>query len=160
MGIPKGMLYTDEVDALRLFEVGIKCEPPIDVEGIAMSHSLVNSSPLLVGATDRAERRKLAKYVYGVSRSLIGNSLADELRYPDVQTVGRLALFRAQTRWHRAVARWLPMYARHTTLTDFVRMMDVSAYDEGGIGYHMPQHEHAEKSGKMVSVRLAAAMKG
>ena len=148
MGIPAGILYREEADALRLFEIGAACEPPIAEEGIAMSHCLVNSAPLFVGATDRSARRKLAKYVYLISRSLIGNSLADELRYPPALTLGVLAWFRTQTRLHRVLARLWPRFAVHTNLTDFIGLMDVSAYDDGGIDYSMPYHEYAERSGK------------
>ena len=148
MGIPSSILYKEESDALRLFKVGAACEPPIGVEGIAMSHCLVNSAPLFVGATDRPARRKLAKYVYLISRSLIGRALADELRYPPAWTLGVLAWFRLQTRFHRALARWCPRLAVHTNLTDFIGLMDVSAYDDGGIDYSMPHHAHAERSGK------------
>ena len=148
MGIPDTILFRDEAEALKLYEVGSACEPPTDLESIAMSNCLVNSAPIFVGKTEPAARKKLAKYVYLVSRSLIGNALADELRYPRASTLGVLLWFRTQTRYHRLMARWLPGLAVHTSFTDFMGLLQVCAYDEDGIDYTMPHHAYAEKSGK------------
>ena len=148
MGIPESILFREEADALKLFEVGAACEPPAGLESIAMAHCLVNSAPIFVGNTEPAARRKLARYVYLVSRSLIGKSLADQLRYPLASSFGVLPWFRLQTRYHRVMARWLPKLAVHTNLTDFMGLMTVSAYDEEGINYTLPQHAYAEQSGK------------
>ena len=148
MGIPESILFSTEADALKLFEVGTACEPPAGLESVAMSHCLVNSAPIFVGNTEPEERRKLAQYVYLVSRSLIGKSLADQLRYPPASSFGVLPWFRLQTRYHRVMARWFPRLAVHTNLTDFIGLMEVSAYDEEGINYTLPQHAYAEQSGK------------
>ena len=148
MGIPESILFRGEADALKLFEVGIACEPPADLESIAMSHSLVNSAPIFVGNTEPRDRKRLAKYVYLISRSLIGDSLADQLRYPPASIFGVLPWFRTQTRYHRVMAKWFPKLAVHTNLTDFMGLLRVSAYDEEGINYTMPHHAYAEKSGK------------
>ena len=113
-----------------------------------MSHSLVNSAPIFVGNTEPRDRKRLAKYVYLISRSLIGKSLADQLRYPPASTFGVLPWFRTQTRYHRVMAKWFPKIAVHTNLTDFMGLLRVSAYDEEGINYTMPHHAYAEKSGK------------
>ena len=148
MGIPDTILFRDEAEALKLYEIGSACEPPTDLESIAMSNCLVNSAPIFVGKTEPASRKKLAKYVYLVSRSLIGNSLADELRYPPGSTLGVLLWFRIQTRYHRMMARWFPSLAAHTSFTDFVGLLEVCAFDEDGIDYTMPRHAYAEESGR------------
>ena len=148
MGIPESMLFRAEADALKLFEVGTACEPPADLESIAMSHCLVNSAPIFVGNTEPEARRKLARYVYLVSRSLIGKSRADQLRYPPASSFGVLPWFRLQTRYHRVMAKWFPKLAVHTNLTDFMGLMAVSAYDDEGIDYTLPHHAYAEQSGE------------
>ena len=148
MGIPESILFREEADALRLFEVGSACEPPVDLESIAMSHCLVNSAPLFVGNTEPAARKRLARYVYLVSRSLIGRKLADQLHYPRASIFGVLPWFRAQTRLHRVMAKWFPRLAVHTNLTDFMGLLQVAAFDEEGINYALPHHAYAEQSGK------------
>ena len=148
MGIPESILFKEEAEALKLFEVGYAYEPPVSLESIAMSHSLINSAPLFVGCTERAARRKKAKYVYHISRSLIGNTLADQLRYPPASTFGVLPWFRLAIRYHRVMAKWVPKLAVHTSLTDFMGFLEVAAYDEEGISYTMPDDAYAEQSGK------------
>ena len=75
MGIPPAMLFKDEADALRIFEVGGACEPPPGIESVVMANSLVNSAPLVAGIIDPAARRRLARYVFGVSRARSGTPL-------------------------------------------------------------------------------------
>ena len=45
--------------------------------------------------TDPEVRRKFARYIYGISRAVIGNKLADQLKYPHTSTIGVLAWFRS-----------------------------------------------------------------
>ena len=90
MGIPETILFRDEQDALKVFEIGSACEPPPSLESIVLASSLVNTAPLFAGMTESQARRKLAGYIAQVSRALIGNELADELRYPKSSTFGIL----------------------------------------------------------------------
>ena len=82
MGIPETILFENEEEALKIFEIGGACEPDPQLESIAMANSLINSAPLVIGIEDAEQRRQLAKYVFKVSRALIGNPLADQLKYP------------------------------------------------------------------------------
>ena len=94
MGIPEAILFQSEEDALRIFKIGGMCEPPPDEESISLANALINSAPLIAGITDTDGRRKLASYVFRVSRALIGPALADELMYPKYPTQGVLWWFR------------------------------------------------------------------
>jgi len=69
MGIPETILFRDEQDALRLFEIGLMCEPPPEVESVVMANSLIHSAPLVIGVEKPAARRNLAKYVFSISRA-------------------------------------------------------------------------------------------
>ena len=113
-----------------------------------MANSLVNAAPLVAGITDPAGRRDLANYVYGVSRALIGDALADSLKYPRRSTFGVLPWFRMQGRYNRWVGSAFPKYARYNNYTNFTGLMDVSAFDQDGISYRMPDHVHDERSSK------------
>ena len=46
MGVPDAMLFRDEEDALEIVRVSLACERTLELEGIAMSHALINSAPL------------------------------------------------------------------------------------------------------------------
>ena len=146
MGIPESILFRDEKDALRLFEIGGLCEPPPDMESISLAHSLVNSAPLIAGIDDPVGRKKLASYVFRVSRALIGPPLADELMYPRYPTFGVLWWFRMQNRYDDFMNRLFASRVRNNN--KLTGLLDVSMFDEGGITYKMPDHVHAEKSAR------------
>ena len=112
MGIPETILFHDEAEALKLFEIGTMCEPEPDAGSIVLANSLVNSAPLVVGIDDPEERQRLAKYVYKVSRSLIGDSLANQLNYPKQSTFGVLLWFRFQAWYDHIRLRFFPKIAR------------------------------------------------
>lgn len=146
MGIPNAMLYHDHADALKLFKIGGMCEPAPSMESIAMSNSLVQSAPIVAGITEAADRQKLAKYVFLVSRALIGDRLADRLNYPPGRTFGVLPWFRLQRRFHRFLRERAPTLARESGFAMFNTLLDVSDLNEFGITYKLPDHAYAEES--------------
>ena len=151
MGIPETILYQNEQDALELFEIARMCEPPPDFESIAMANALVNSAPKVIGIDDTQERQQLAKYVYSVSRTLIGNRLADELKYPWTPTFGVLAWFRLQNRFQKLAEEFVPRLLQRTSSSNFknfTSLLEAAAYDEAGISYRLPDHAHAEESSR------------
>ena len=146
MGIPESILYRDEKEALEIFRIGGLCEPEPDVESVAMANSLVNSAPLIVGISDPEARQHLAKYIYVISRALIGNPLADQLRYPADPTLGVLPWFRLQKRYARYMGWLVPGYARSRSFDEFTALLEASAFDEAGISYRLPDHAYDEES--------------
>ena len=148
MGIPESILFRNEEDALRLAEIGFMCEPQPDMESIAVANSLVNAAPLVIGIDDPAERRKLARYVYRISRALIGNDLADQLGYPGASTFGALAVFRLLGRCENVRARLGPQRAGNSDFERFTSLLDASLLEETGISYRLPDHAHAEESSR------------
>ncbi len=148
MGIPETILFRDEEEALRLFEIGTVCEPEPNIEAIAMASSLVNSAPLIIGIDEPSERQRLSKYVFTISRALIGKELADQLHYPSSTTFGVLAWFRLQERYHRVLFRLFPRRVQESSFSRFTSLLDASGYDEGGITYSLPDHAHAEESSR------------
>ena len=148
MGIPETILFRDEQDALKLFEIGLLCEPPPELESIVMANSLINSSPLIIGVENPAVRRALAKHVFNISRALIGDTLADGLMYPAGSTFGVLAWHRLQERCHRILEKILPGRAQSNNFTRFTSLLEASMFDEAGITYRLPDHVYAEESSK------------
>ncbi len=146
MGIPEPILMRDYDDALELFRIGGLCEPDPGMESVVLANSLVNSAPVVAGITDPHARRKLAKYIFLVSRAMIGNPMADQLQYPPNRTFGVLPWFRMQRRYHHFIKKRLPRLSRQTNFTAFNTLLDVSALQELGIEYRLPDHIYAEES--------------
>lgn len=146
MGVPETMLYRDEAHADRIFEIGNLCEPEPGMECVAMAHSLVNSAPLVADIDEPRERKRLAKYVFTVSRALVGDQLADQLMYPNSMTFGVLPWFRMQARYEALLGRAFPGLRRRSNFSRFTGLFDVSQFDEDGISYGLPRHVHDERS--------------
>ena len=146
MGLPEAILYRGYDDALALFRIGGLCEPDPGMESIVLAHSLVNSAPFMVGLSDPVARRKVAKYIFQVSRAMIGNPMADQLQYPPNRTFGVLPWFRFQRRYQRFTRQRLPNLARESNFTAFNTLLDVSALQDLNIDYTLPDHIHAEES--------------
>lgn len=144
MGVPDTLLFTNEQEALALQEIGFACEPEPGLEAIIMANGLINSAPLVAGITERGERERLVKYIYKVSRALLGPELSEQLNYPDFSTFGILPALRTKNRLIQLGQRISPAFASRNRARQFVQLMGVSLYDEDGIHYRMPQQLHAE----------------
>ena len=146
MGTPESILPRTEEEALRLYDIGMLCEPPPDFESIITANSLVNAVPLVAGITGRKEQQTIVRQVYGISRALIGDDMADQLNFPRHGNRGVLRLLRLQARWNRAMRRVFPRLSRSYHLNNFAQIIEAAAYDEEGISYAMPDHVNAERS--------------
>ncbi len=82
MGVPKPLMFHSQAEGLRLYRVATTCEPPPDLDAVALAHCIVSSAPVVVGVNEPRARAAFAQYVYGVSRELIGDTVADRLRFP------------------------------------------------------------------------------
>ena len=146
MGIPETILFRDEEEALKLYDIGLMCEPDAPIESVVMAHSLVNSAPLIAGMTSPEERRNLAHYVYRISRGLIGSDAADRLMYPSYSSFGVVGLFRLQQRYGHILRRLLRGRTEDSNFTRFTSLLETSVFDEEGIRYALPDHVYAEES--------------
>ena len=124
------------------------CEPDVPIESVVMAHSLVNSAPLIAGMTDPEARRKLARYVYKISRGLIGQDVAKELMYPDYSSFGAVGWFKFQQRYGSILGKLFRGRARSENYTRFTFLLHASAYDDTGISYRLPSHVYSEESKK------------
>ena len=146
MGIPGSILFHDAKEALRLYDIGQLCEPDSPIESVVMAHSLVNSAPLIAGRIDPVERRSLARYVYKISRGLIGSEMAEELMYPPLSSFGAVWWFKMQQRYGHILSKLSPGRHENSNFTRFTGMLDTSLFDEEGIRYALPDHVYAEES--------------
>ncbi len=142
MGVPDDILYTDEEDALRWFSIGSACEPAPSDSAVIMTHALIRSAPLVAGITDPSERTKMIKRtIYPVTRLLVGEDLADQLKIPGHGTLKmRLALFKF--RLNNTVGKLLRP-SDHGLAAAFGASMYENA---GGLRYDIPDHVHADQS--------------
>ena len=148
MGIPSSILFQDEQDARHLRQIASLCEPPPSPESIVMANALINSAPLVIGVTDPLERRKMASFVFRVSRALIGNTLADQLRYPPDPSLGTLFIFRMQERSKRLLAKLGLRRLEDSNFTRFTSLLETSVLEEAGISFRLPDHVYSEASSR------------
>ncbi|WP_366656180.1 oxygenase MpaB family protein [Fodinicurvata sp. EGI_FJ10296] len=145
VGVHPDLLCATEDEALRLQRIGEMCEPPPDIESILVANGLVNSAPIIVGITDTDERRALAKKVYRVSRAMIGDELADQLRFPKYRTFGVLAAMRLRFRADRLLRRAFPGLDRRRRAGQFGQLVELSFHETTETPYALPQHLYAER---------------
>ncbi|MYA11988.1 MAG: DUF2236 domain-containing protein [Gemmatimonadetes bacterium] len=145
IGIPPEVLFEDEASAVRTFELGRLCEPPPDEDAIIMANSIVNSAPLVVGINEVEERRKLSRYVYRVSRELIGDSLADAFLFPTHKRQV-LPFFRMRGRTKRFLGRAVPSLCQKQDLERFKGLIDFVNLGRLEHSYSLPTALHDEHS--------------
>ena len=146
MGIPQTILFQDADEALKLWKIALMCEPDSPIESIVMAHSLVNSAPLIAGAVEPEARRSLARYVYRLSRGLIGKEFAESLMYPPLSPFGAVWWFRTQQRYGHILNKLLPGRREESNFTKFTSLLSTSLFDEEGIRYTLPDRVYAEES--------------
>ena len=146
MGIPQTILFRDAEEALKLYDVGLICEPSSQIESVVMAHSLVNSAPLIAGVAEPQARRSLARYVYRVSRGLIGQETADALMYPPLSSSGVVTWFKLQQRYNHILGKLFLGRRQDSNFARFTSLLETSLFDEEGIRYTLPDHVYAEES--------------
>lgn len=149
MGVAPVLQCATQADALRLHAVGVMCEPPPQMESIILANGLINSAPIVAGISETRARRNLARRIYRISRAMIGDELADRLRYPPMNVTGTLAVLRWQNRLDRLLNRYVPAWSRWRSWGRFQLMLSISHYDDDGIRYRLPEHVLAERDGAL-----------
>lgn len=146
MGIPETILFQDASDALDLYDVALMCEPTVPIESMVMANSLVNSAPLIAGVMDPAGRRKLAHYLYWISRGLIGKETSDALMYPSLSSFGAIRWFKVEQRY-KNILNMLPFgRSKDSNFSRFTTLLEASLFDGEGIRYALPDHVYSEES--------------
>lgn len=141
MGVPESILFVDREHARRIFEVAQLCEPPPDSDAASMANALIGAIPLTAGIEGSAKQKSVMKLAYRLSRSLIGDELADQLGFPRMNTVGSLAAFRVRQKISRFVQG-----RQKVRLNNFSQMLDISVYDTPDGRYRMPDHYLSARS--------------
>ena len=143
LGVPEAILFTNEAEARRNYEIGHLCEPPPDGDAIKVANAVFEAIPQMAGVEDESEKKSLQMYAYRLSRALIGNELADRYGYPNTIRYRSLVLgyYHMKDRITKKIAGdKLSQYAA------FAQIFEATQYDEGGISYKMPDHVVASQS--------------
>lgn len=143
LGVPEAVLFTNEADARKIYEIGHICEPPPDDDAIKVANTVFEAIPQMAGATSAAAKKSLQMYAYRLSRALIGNKLADQYGYPNTIRIKSLVLF-----YYRNRERLGTLIAgkKFMQQSAFDQIFEATQYDQGGISYKMPDHIKASQS--------------
>ena len=146
MGVPETILFRSEAEALELWRIGHTCEPRPPIESIVMGNALVNSAPMVIGIRKPGERQDLADYVYRVSRALIGDELADQLKYPRQSTWGLLFYLRTRRRLAKRVRSLVPRWEAQAKVDRFTALVDNSRLRDPLISYRLPPKLYSDET--------------
>ena len=146
MGIPESIMFHDRASAHRTFQIAAMCEPPPDDDAIIMANSIINSAPILLGFTETQERRKMAAFLYQVSRELIGDELADAFRFPKSRTIKQVPLLYLRNKAEKIAMKLFPPLAATRSQKRFNALLDASDLGEIQHSYALPTTLHDEDS--------------
>ena len=145
VGTPESLLFDGDEDRTREFQrIATLCEPPPSRESVLVANALVQTLPEIAGRLHPAEQEKMLKFVYRVSRSVLGNQLADQLSFPKYNTTGYLPVLRVLRMLFGLVHRAVPDIADKWRGQNFIFLMEASVLD--GLRYQLPSHVRVEKS--------------
>lgn len=130
MGVPGALLFDNQEEGLRLFRVAAASEPPPGAEAVAMANRIITSVPAAIGIDGTKARTNLERYVYRISRELIGDETADKLRFPQKQALSLLPWLRARGRIARGLLRFSPGAAKARDREAFLYLLRISDPDE------------------------------
>ena len=140
MGIPETILYTDAREAAKILRIGYLCEPSPSADSVAVANAFIQAVPKAANIEDPISQQKFVIWAYRISRSLIGDELADKLEFPGLSHRGVLFVYRLKQRFHH--------FLRSSQLIrseNFVRLLQISVYEDSGLSYKLPDNVHAAK---------------
>ena len=145
IGSPAELLFEgDEEKTAELYRVASVCEPPPGEEAVVIANSLINALPDIAGIDKGPARRAMTIHVQRVSRALLGDELADQLRFPRRFTGGLLRWLRGKRRLHQAVQNLSPRLASRWRSEHFSFLLDASVLDD--LSYRLPDQLRADRA--------------
>ena len=148
MGVPDALLFHGHTEGRHLFRLGAACEPPPDDDAIAMAHSIIRIAPVVAGIDDPQERTAAAQHLYRVSRELVGDSVAQSLRFPPGRALPILPWLRTKAALRRMLGRAFPRIAQADHSTSFLHVLDLANLGEDRIAYDLPDHVRSRQSSR------------
>ena len=145
IGTPEALLFDgDEAKTAEFHRIARLCEAPPNRESVVIANTLVNALPLIPGLTNLAAQRSMLTHTYRLSRALLGDELADQLKFPWYRTAGLLTWLQWKRRAYRIVHWLAPRMARKWRGKNFVFLLDASMLDN--LSYRLPDQLKADKA--------------
>ncbi len=96
IGTPEALLFDgDEAATVEFLRIAHLCEPPPNEESVMTSNTVVWLLPEVARLTDPDDKRSMIEHGYRVARTLLGDDLADRLKFPRHRTGEGLQQWRA-----------------------------------------------------------------
>ena len=137
IGTPEALLFDgDEAETTEFARIAHLCEPPPNEESVQTSNAVIYLLPEVAKLTDRSAKRSMVRHAYRVSRVLLGDELADQLRFPPQRTSGILTWLRCKHRLYGNFRRLAPDVARKWKVDPFALLLDATMIDN--LRYQLP----------------------
>ncbi len=137
IGTPEALLFDgDEAATVEFLGIAHLCEPPLNDDSVKTSNAVIYLLPEVARLTDRSAKRSMVRHAYRVSRALLGDELADQLRFPPQRTSGFLMWLRWKRRLYGNVCRLVPHIARKWNINPFALLLDAAMVDN--LRYQLP----------------------
>ena len=146
MGVSESVLFRNQADGLRLFRIGRACEPHPDSDGVAMAHGIISGAPMVVGVCEPRKRKKMADYIFRVSRELLGDATAEALRFPPRRTLPVLPWIRTKARLKRSIDTVFPAWAKARAAASLLSLLDTADLGDRTFSYGLPDHLRSARS--------------
>ena len=131
MGTPAALLFDgDEAATIEFVRVAHLCEPPPNEDSVKTSNAVIYLLPEVARLTDRSAKRSMVQHAYRVSRALLGDDLADQLRFPPQRTAGFLTWLRWKHKLYGNVRRLAPDTATEWMVDPFALLLDAAMVDK------------------------------
>ena len=144
-GTPEALLFEgDEAATNEFSRVAHGCEPPPGHESAVISNTVVTALPKIAEKADPAAAQAMVDHGYRVSRMLLGDEIADQLKFPRHRTAGLLPWMQLQRRVHGFTHRILPNMAGKWRGENMAFLLEASMLDD--LSYRIPDNLKADQT--------------
>ena len=155
-GTPEDLLFEGDYEkTLEFRRIASLCEPPPGEESITIANVLVKALPKIIETIDPAsqqgmkthvytDQQRMTKYVYRITRALLGNELSDQLMFPPQRILGFLSGIRVYRRALDLLHRLVPNLARQWRGSNFGFLLEAAMLEE--LRYRLPDHLDTRKA--------------
>ena len=138
MGVPEEIMFKNNAESLRVYQIAALCEPPPEEDAIIMANSIINSAPIVLGFANPTERRSNAAYVYQVTRELIGDEMADMFNFPPGKLKKEILILRLRNLGERMLRRIIPPLGAHRSRMRFRNLLKTANLGQYEHSYSLP----------------------
>ena len=143
IGVPEHLLFNADYEkTLEFARIATMCEPPPNEESVAIANALLEALPLIAGKIDFDEQEAMLRYVFRISRAVLGDELSDKLSLPKMNTRGVLKFVKWARRAQGLIHRIAPDFGKKWQGNHFVFLLEASLLEE--LRYQLPDRLDTE----------------